>query len=143
MSSLQELMFPLEYYSDEIREGFFVSETMKRYWAAQLVVLSDIDTICKRHDINWYADSGTMLGAVRHKGYIPWDDDLDIGMFREDYKRFLTYARKELSKETAALRNFYLTKSKMQSKKPLKANHGPMISEFLIAYCKVSFLKKN
>ncbi len=96
MNSLAKLSFPDEYYCDEIREGFFVSESMKRYWAAQLEVLADIDEICKKHNINWYADSGTMLGAVRHKGYIPWDDDLDIGMFREDYTRFIEFAQKEL-----------------------------------------------
>ena len=99
MTTLQNLSFPLEYFCDEVREGFFVSETMKRFWAAQLAVLAEIDKICNRHNINWYADSGTMLGAVRHKGYIPWDDDLDIGMFRDDYVRFLIIARKELSKE--------------------------------------------
>lgn len=99
MPSLQDFGYPIEYFCDEIREGFFVSETMKRFWAAQLAVLAEVDKICKKHDINWYADSGTMLGAVRHKGYIPWDDDLDIGMFRDDYISFLTIARKELSKD--------------------------------------------
>ncbi len=98
MTDLQNLSFPLEYYCDEVREGFFVSEAMKRFWAAQLVVLAEIDKICKKHNINWYADSGTLLGAVRHKGYIPWDDDLDIAMFRDDYNKFLTYAREELPK---------------------------------------------
>ena len=96
MAELKELSFPVEYYCDEVREGFFVSETMKRYWAAQLVVLSEIDKICKKHSINWYADSGTLLGAVRHGGYIPWDDDIDIGMFREEYTKFIDCAQEEL-----------------------------------------------
>lgn len=96
MTDLQDLSFPNEYYCDEVREGFFVSETMKRYWAAQLVVLSEIDKICRKHGITWYADSGTLLGAVRHSGYIPWDDDLDIGMLREEYTKFIDYAQKEL-----------------------------------------------
>lgn len=96
MTTLQELEFPLEYFCDEVRDGFFVSETMKRFWAAQLVVLAEVDKICKKHNLNWYSDSGTLLGAVRHKGYIPWDDDLDIVMFRDDYNKFLKYAREEL-----------------------------------------------
>ena len=96
MSGLNELSFPKDYYCDEVREGFYVSETMKRYWAAQLQVLSEIDKICLRHNLNWFADCGSLLGVVRHKGYIPWDDDLDIAMLRADYECFLEYAREEL-----------------------------------------------
>ena len=98
MTDLENLEFPREFFCDEVRDGFFVSETMKRFWAGQLVVLSEIDKICRRHDINWYADSGTMLGAVRHNGFIPWDDDVDIAIFRDEYERFLDYARNELPK---------------------------------------------
>ncbi len=90
------ISFATEYFRDELRDGFFVSETMKRYWAAQLVVLSEIEKICVKHGINWYADSGTLIGTVRHKGYIPWDDDIDIAMLRGDYEKFLTFAREEL-----------------------------------------------
>ena len=66
------------FFEAEEREGFFVSSMMKRYWAAQLKVLSDVARVCKKHNIRWFADCGTLLGAVRHGGYIPWDDDLDI-----------------------------------------------------------------
>ena len=69
---------------------------IKRAWAAQLEVLNEIDIICKRHSITYFAEWGTLLGAIRHKGFIPWDDDLDIGMRREDYDRFLYYAPLEL-----------------------------------------------
>ena len=84
------------YFQDEEREGFLVTEEIKRLWAAQLVILDDIDTVCRRHGISWYTAWGTTLGAVRHKGYIPWDDDLDICMKRADYTRFLQVAEKEL-----------------------------------------------
>ncbi len=85
-----------EFFEDEVREGFYVWTMMKRFWAAQLKILSEIDIICKRHGLRWYADNGTLLGAVRHRGYIPWDDDLDICMFRDDYITFVKYAQKEL-----------------------------------------------
>ena len=90
------LQFPEDYFQKEIRCGFSVSETMKRYWAAQMEVLQVIITICEKYDLTYYAFYGTLLGAVRHKGFIPWDDDIDIAMKREDYTRLLQIAGKEL-----------------------------------------------
>lgn len=80
----------------EEREGFYIQPLMKRAWAAQLEVLKGIDAICKRHNLKYFAQWGTLLGAVRHHGFIPWDDDLDIAMLREDYEKFKVYAREEL-----------------------------------------------
>lgn len=80
--------FPDSFFEDEVRSGFYVPGLMKRAWAAQLEALADIASICAQHRIRWFADRGTLLGAVRHGGYIPWDDDLDICMLRDDYIRF-------------------------------------------------------
>ena len=86
------MVFPENYFEDEVREGFFIPSMMKRCWAAQLQVLEDIDALCEKYNIRYFADSGTLIGAVRHGGFIPWDDDSDIGMLREDYEKFLEHA---------------------------------------------------
>lgn len=91
--------FEESYFEGEEREGFYVEPMMKKAWAAQLEVLQVVDEICTRHNIVYYAAWGTLLGAVRHKGFIPWDDDIDIAMRRADYMRFLEVAEKELPKE--------------------------------------------
>ncbi len=64
-----------------------------------LRILKIIDYVCKKHNITYWLDSGTLLGAVRHGGFIPWDDDLDIAMTREDYERFLKIAPEELPED--------------------------------------------
>lgn len=93
---LDEISFPDSFFREEVRNGFYITTMMKRYWAGQLQMLSDIDKLCKKHGIKWFADYGTLLGAVRHGGYIPWDDDFDIYMLRDDYERFFEIAPKEM-----------------------------------------------
>ena len=83
------MYFKEEYFLEENRDGFLVSQDMKRAWAAQLEVLEEVKRVCAILDIKFYADWGTLLGAVRHHGFIPWDDDMDIAMLRIDYMRFL------------------------------------------------------
>lgn len=92
------LEFRDEFFDQEIREGFYIDETMKRVWSAQLEVLQVIAEICDRHGLQWFAVFGTLLGAIRHEGFVPWDDDMDIGMMREDYMKFLKVLPEELPK---------------------------------------------
>jgi lipopolysaccharide cholinephosphotransferase len=61
-----------------------------------LDILVEVDKICRKHNIEYWLDSGTLLGAVRHGGFIPWDDDLDIIVMRKNYKRLRKTLRKEL-----------------------------------------------
>lgn len=81
--------FQEEYFKGEERDGFYVESMMKRAWAAQIEVIEVIDKICRKHHLQYFADWGTLLGAVRHKGMIPWDDDIDICMKRKDYNKLI------------------------------------------------------
>ncbi|MBQ0042217.1 MAG: LicD family protein, partial [Lachnospiraceae bacterium] len=83
--------FDKSYLEDEVREGFYVPAIMKQCWASQLTVLEEVDKLCERHQIQYFAEWGSLLGAVRHGGFIPWDDDLDIVMKRDDYERFMRF----------------------------------------------------
>ncbi len=88
--------FSEKYFEREERSEYLVGETIKRVWASQIVILQEIIKICENNNLRYFAFWGTLLGAVRHQGFIPWDDDLDIAMLGEDYERFLEIAAKEL-----------------------------------------------
>ena len=73
---------------DEIRSGILVTSHRKKLWNVQLNLIKEFDRICRKHNLRWFAYAGTLLGAVRHKGYIPWDDDVDVVMLRPEYEKF-------------------------------------------------------
>lgn len=73
--------------------------TLRKVQLAQLEIANEIKRICDENEIHYFLDSGSLLGAVRHKGFIPWDDDMDFGMLRVDYERFLKIAPVKLKKE--------------------------------------------
>ena len=89
----------IDFFRDEIRNGFYIATAIKQSWACSLDILAVIDAICKKNGITYFADWGTLLGTVRHGGFVPWDDDLDICMKRDDYVRFRAVADQELPKE--------------------------------------------
>lgn len=76
--------------------GYYVSAKAKRIWNVELGSLVKVQDICRRHGLTYYAVAGTLLGAIRHGGFIPWDDDIDIGMPRTDYERFCEVAANEI-----------------------------------------------
>lgn len=74
-------------------------EVLRRVQLVELDILVEIDRICRKHNIKYVLGAGTVLGAVRHKGFIPWDDDIDVFMPIEDYLTFLDIAEKEIDQE--------------------------------------------
>lgn len=74
---------------DEERAEFLVTAKRKRIWNVEISLLKELERVCDKYHLRYMAHYGTLLGAVRHKGYIPWDDDLDIVMPRPDYQKLL------------------------------------------------------
>lgn len=91
----------------------------------QIEILDVVDNFCKKNNINYWIDCGTLLGAVRHKGYIPWDDDIDVGMLRNDYDKFMDLFNKENNRY-----KFYC----VENKKDFNYPYGKVLDTETILY---------
>ena len=76
-----------DFLKPQIICDFYVDENRKKAWAVQLDLLIEFDKFCSEHELKYFLSVGTLLGAVRHKGFIPWDDDIDVEMPRKEYER--------------------------------------------------------
>ena len=137
---------PESFFQEEERDGYLVSAKTKELWAVQLDLLNEFDRVCKKYGIKFMLDFGSLLGAVRHKGFIPWDDDLDVSMLREDYEKLIEIAPYEF-KEPYFLqnhhseRNFSYTVAKLRRSDTTflssidltweRVNHGIFIDVFV------------
>lgn len=81
-----------DFFKEEIICDFRVDKFRKEIWAVELDLLSELISVCEKYYLRYYLIFGSLLGAIRHKGYIPWDDDLDVTMPREDYEVLLKHA---------------------------------------------------
>lgn len=75
------------------------SELLKKLQKAELEILKDFISICNKYDLSYFATGGTAIGALRHSGFIPWDDDIDVCMLRNDYEKFMEVAPEELDQK--------------------------------------------
>jgi lipopolysaccharide cholinephosphotransferase len=78
------------------KEIDFSAEQLRQLQLIQLEILKEVDQICRKHGLKYSLDGGTLLGAVRHQGFIPWDDDIDVIMMRNEYERFFEICQTEL-----------------------------------------------
>lgn len=102
-----------EFYKEEYRNGYLVTKEVKELWAVELDLLVKFDEVCKKHNIRYFLAYGTLLGAVRHKGFIPWDDDIDVVILRGDYDKLIAIAENEF-KDLYLLQSAYTDKNYMR-----------------------------
>lgn len=86
------LKLPKEFYEEKTECGYTVKTEMKELWAVELDLLNELLKFCEKEQIKVYAAYGTLIGAARHHGFIPWDNDIDVWMLRDDYDRFVKRA---------------------------------------------------
>lgn len=84
-----------DFLKEEVICDFLVDEKRKKIWAVELDLLREFDRVCKKYNLKYFLVHGSLLGAIRHGGFIPWDDDIDVGMFREDYEKFMELSKNE------------------------------------------------
>ena len=92
---MSDLDFAADFFKKEKRRNFTIGEPMKRSWAADLVILEDVKSLCEKYSLKVFACYGTLLGAIRDNGFIAWDDDVDLGLVGRDYEVFLEVFEKE------------------------------------------------
>lgn len=88
-----------------------------------LIIIKDVDELCKRHNIPYFLFGGSALGAVRHGGFIPWDDDLDIALYSDDYDKFISMAKNELDPNKYYLQEGLIDWTEDYTKIKLKGTH--------------------
>lgn len=87
---IKDGILPDSFFKEEEICDFLVTEKRKKIWAIGIDLLFEFDYICRKHNLKYFLSFGSLLGAVRHNGFIPWDDDIDVCMPRQDYEVLLT-----------------------------------------------------
>lgn len=93
------MIYTVLFFYDTILKvgGLMKTEILRKLQLEELTILDEVDRICKKHNIKYFLSYGTALGAVRHKGFIPWDDDIDVSMTMDNYLKFEEAAAKDLN----------------------------------------------
>lgn len=154
---IQKGVFSSDFFLEEVRCDFLVTTERKKIWAIEIDLLLELDRVCNKHDIKYFLIGGTLLGAVRHKGFIPWDDDIDVAMLRKDYERFQEIAPNEFKSpyflQTPYTDNgYFFSFVKLRNENstgisiPFRFedfNQGLLVDIFPIDNCKLEDVKQN
>lgn len=88
-----------------MQENYYDNKTLKKLQEIEMRILKDFIEICEKNNLKYFVSGGTALGAIRHKGFIPWDDDIDVALSREDYDKFLVIAERDYSDKYCIMNN--------------------------------------
>ena len=142
-----KITLPENYFEEETRWGHLITTEQKKIWAVELDLLLEFDRICKTLKLPYFMDAGSLLGAVRDGHFIPWDDDIDVIMFREDYEILLqkgsdffeypyflqtAYTDKGYFRAHAQLRNTATSAIRPKEGKNVAFNQGIFIDIFVL-----------
>lgn len=146
-----------DFFQEEVRCDYRISESQKMMWAMQIDLYMVFSEICEKYGLKYFMMYGGLLGAVRHDGFIPWDDDIDVAMPRKDYNKFIQIAPKELE-EPYALQcpytypNCYITNITLRNSlgtftpkvfKLLDYNKGIPMDIMPLDYCNLDTIQKD
>ena len=84
-----KIALPDAFFQQEEKCEYMVSADMKKVWAVELDLLQEFIRVCTKYNLRWFVGFGTLLGTIRHKGFIPWDDDIDVIMPRDDFNKLI------------------------------------------------------
>ena len=112
---------------------------VKRTWAAQIEILSDLDSACEKNGLSYFAEWGTLLGTVRHGGFIPWDDDVDVCMKRKDYEYFTKNAKSLMSHDYSIVNYRSNRDFKQMLSRVVSSDHYRFDPEYMSKYSGLPF----